>query len=134
MKVYRFLILVIGIFLTNISLLSCSGTKTFVQPSVFPPLDFSENDLIGTWQEDGVMYSNETLTLFSDYRFHQEFYFLETNYHAETRGSWEIKMAQNGCTYIYLYGMKYFYQDIDLANNGNIWTSGIKKGQALTYC
>ena len=133
MKVYKLLVLVIGMFLTSIFVLSCSDTQDSVQPSVFPPFEFSKNDLIGTWQGEGEIYSDETLALYSDYKFHQEFHVLETGYHAETRGVWEIKTMQNGCTYIYLYDMKYFYQDIDLANNGNTWASGIKKGQAVTY-
>ena len=29
--------------------------------------------------------------------------------------------------------MKYFYQDLDLVNNGNRWTTGIKAGKSEKY-
>lgn len=117
----------------GVSLSSCLGKQDTVQPSVFPPREFNESDLIGGWQEDGATDSNETLILSADHRFHQIFVFPQTNYHAESEGTWELRKSQNGCTYIYLYGMKYFYQDPDLANNGNRWPSGIKTGKPEKY-
>jgi hypothetical protein len=135
MKTYRIklFLLVICIALMNISLFSCLNKQDTVQPSLFPPRQFSENDLIGSWQEDGAVDSNETLILSTNHKFHQIFDFLQTNYHAESEGSWELRKVQNGCTYIYLYKMKYFYQDLGLANNGNRWPSGIKTGKPEIY-
>ena len=123
----------IVITLMNISLFSCLGKQDAIPPSVFPPRGFSENDLIGRWQEEGAADSNETLILSTDYKFHQTFDIPGINYHDEVEGTWELRKVQNGCTYIYLYGMKYFYQDPDLTNNGNRWSSGIKIGKPEKY-
>ena len=128
MRIYKQLLLIIGI--SFLSLLSCTEKENSSSPSTSP---INESDLIGTWQEEGATYSDEKLVLYSNHTFHQEFRIPETGYYAETRGTWELRRVKNGCVYVFLYEMKYFYQDMDLANNGNIWTSGIKKGQAETY-
>jgi hypothetical protein len=134
MKTYKIKIFLMAIVITsmNMSLFSCLD-KEAIQPSIFPPRGFSENDLIGSWQANGAADSNETLTLSADHKFHQIFDFLQINYHAESEGSWELRRVQNGCTYIYLYGMKYFYQDLDFADNGNRWPPGMNMGEPVKY-
>lgn len=117
----------------TIGLLSCLEKQNLIKPSVFPPNEFNESDLFGTWQEDGAVDSSETLILSPNYKFHQIFDFSKINYHAESDGSWEVIKRDNGCLYLYLYGMKYYYQDLVLTNNGNYWQSGVKAGKPEKY-
>jgi hypothetical protein len=106
MKTYRtnLVLLTISITLLTILLFSCSSTQDAIQPSVLPPTGFSETGLIGKWKEDGIADSSETITLSADHKYHQTFDSLETNYHVELEGSWELQKSHKGCTYIYLYG------------------------------
>ena len=126
-------LLYMSMVLLVIPLYSCSSGKPNVQPSNLPPSGFSEADLIGTWQESGAADSDEIIILSNDHKYRQIFNNVEASYHAELEGTWEQKNSKTGCVYIYFYGMKYFYQEQELVDNGNRWASGMKKGDAEKY-
>jgi len=123
-QIIKLFLVIICVMIAGVFSLSCSDKNHSVQPSVFPPVEFVESNLLGTWQTDGEIYSNEVIILSSNYKFHQTFDQSDNNFHAETEGSWELHTAENGCVYVYLYGMKYFYQDKVIANSGNRWQDG----------
>ena len=122
--------MIICIFLC---LAGCAGKDKKIEPSIFAPPDFNEEDLVGIWKANGASYSSEVLTLSADHKFMQEFSVENPKFRGETSGSWETKKSDKGCTYIFLYGMKYFYQDLDRATNGNRRNSGVEKGSPIHY-
>jgi hypothetical protein len=112
---------------------SCSKRENSVSPSTFPPDGFSRTDLVGTWQENGVANSDETIIVSADNKFRQIFSSPDISYHEEVEGSWDLKNDGNGCVYVLFYGMRYFYQEPELIANGNRWTTGMRKGKQEKY-
>jgi hypothetical protein len=100
--------------------------------SVFPPDTFSESDLIGTWKDFNEIYSEEHLILRSDHTFEHIFAF-DSDRQFESDGTWEVVKETNGCTYLHLEGMRYFYQSVERAENGNRSTTGVTEGTPLRY-
>jgi hypothetical protein len=114
-------------------LLGCTGKGEKIEPSIYAPVDFKEEDLVGTWIANGASYGIEDLSLSANYTFKQEFRSSNPIFQAESSGTWEAKKSEKGCLYLYLYGMKYFYQDLERISNGNRRQSGVEKGSPLHY-
>lgn len=100
--------------------------------SRFPPDSFQENDLIGTWEDFSEIHTDERLTLEPDHTFEQVFTF-ESGQQFKSNGTWELKEEANGCMYLHLKGMRYFYQSIERAESGNRYTTGVTQGDPLRY-
>lgn len=92
--------------------------------SMFPPQQFSQKDLIGVWEVSNAEYSFESLELRDDNTFSQSFNLIDSDYVYETTGTWEIVVDDTGCLYVDLQGMMFFYQVLDIAENGNMWDDG----------
>lgn len=81
---------------------------------------FTDTDLLGRWN---ILFGNEnheTLLLNDDNTFVQTF--TSTDYSSliyTEKGAWRIERDPSGCTYVYLEGMRYFYNTISIAENGN---------------
>ena len=92
--------------------------------SMFPPQQFSENDLLGLWEVSNAEYSSESLEIKEDYTFTQTFKLTNADYLFETNGTWEVTTDDTGCLYIHLQGMRFYYQVFEIAENGNKWDDG----------
>jgi hypothetical protein len=117
----------------SLCLFGCANKDEKIEPSIYAPVDFKEEDLIGTWNANGSSYSTEVLSLSADHKFTQEFQSSNPKFQAISSGTWETKKSEKGCLHLFLYGMKYFYQDMERASNGNRRPSGVEKGSPIQY-
>ena len=97
---------------------ACTSTVSS-DVSIYPPNGFQESDLFGAWIETDDLYSSEELNLRADHTFSQYFELNDVEYIYQGSGTWEITKEKSGCVYIHLYGMKFFYQVFEIAENGN---------------
>lgn len=112
----------------------CANGNKRIKASVFAPPELKETDLVGIWEAQNTGPDrNETLTLSEDHHFKQLFRAETISFQNETEGTWELIKSSNGCTYLFLYGMKYFHQDAETAANGNRRSSGVEKGDPIRY-
>lgn len=107
-------------------LLSCCIFTWF--PSGSSELDdLAVENLFGTWYEQREVNSAEKLILANDYTF-KHFFTVPGEFEHEENGTWQLIHNTNGCYYIYFKGMKYFYQDKEIAESGNRWPDGTPMG------
>lgn len=131
--IYKCSLISISIWMV-LFLSGCSKADQKVVPSVFAPVSFKEEDIVGTWEINAGPFLSEEFIIFSaDHQFEQIFTYGDPKLQFKNLGSWEIVKSNEGCTYVLLYGMKYYYQELERANNGNRLSSGIEKGRLILY-
>lgn len=107
---------VFGLICLASGVLACGPqSPSSSQPSLLPPANFSEADLVGTWQAIYGGSDTDSITIEADGMFRQVFT-TPYGYHYESSANqWWIEKRPSGCIYLHLSNMRYYAGTIEKA-------------------
>lgn len=101
-------------------LAGCGANSTIVRP----PPNFTEADLVGTWESVSSIHDSEKLVIRADHTFVQRYLKTSGTVSSNIQGTWNMEYRASGCVYVHLEGMRYIYHTENTLVSGNRYPDG----------
>jgi hypothetical protein len=92
-----------------------------------PPSTLKEFDLVGTWQAKYGVERIDTITLREDGTYKQVYRQPDGYFYESPWNRWYLEYRPSGWIYVHLEGMRYYKEEVELAESGGRWPTTMPK-------